>query len=92
MLSIGGTETMNIFLKERIVEKLDEVPDTRLPEVMDFLEFLTWKTQQTQIFRVKSTTPTDALRALRGRGREEQLVKRLLRARQIENGASSFCR
>ena len=64
---------MNIFLKERIVEKLDEVPDKRLPDVMDFLEFLTWKTQQTQISRVKATTPTDPLQALRGRGRGEHL-------------------
>lgn len=75
---------MNLLLKERIVEKLDEVPDQRLPEVMDFLEFLTWKNQQTQRSHVRSTTPADALQALRGRGRGEQLVNRLLRARQMD--------
>ncbi len=33
-----------ITLKERIVEKLDHLPEPNLREVLDFVEFLTWRT------------------------------------------------
>ncbi len=31
-------------LKERIVEKLDQLPEPDLRQVLSFVEFLTWKT------------------------------------------------
>ena len=33
-----------ITLKERIVEKLDHLPEPNLREVLDFVEFLAWRT------------------------------------------------
>ena len=32
-----------LTLRDQITEKLKEVPEYRLREVLDFLEFLTWK-------------------------------------------------
>jgi hypothetical protein len=33
-------------LKERITEKLDRLPESDLREVLDFVEFLTWRTSE----------------------------------------------
>jgi len=71
-------------LKKKIVEKLDHVPDKDLSEVMDFLEFLAWKAQQTQPVHAKSASTAEVLRMLRGRGKGEKLVERLLEARQAD--------
>lgn len=71
-------------LKKKIVEKLNHVPEDDLSEVMDFLEFLAWKAQQTQVAHVKSSSTADAISALRGRGKGEKLVERLLEARQAD--------
>lgn len=71
-------------LKKKIVEKLNHLPDEDLSEVMDFLEFLAWKAQQTQVVHVKSGSTAEALRMLRGRGKGEKLVERLLKARQVD--------
>jgi hypothetical protein len=75
---------VNATLKEQIVEKLDKVPDAQLPEVMDFLEFLTWKARQPQTPPPESTSTIDPLHALRGRGKGERLVERLLHSRQAD--------
>ena len=32
-----------VSLKERIVQKLQNLPENRLREVLDFVEFLSWK-------------------------------------------------
>ena len=32
-----------VSLRERIVEKLDHLPEPNLRQVLDFVEFLTWK-------------------------------------------------
>ena len=32
-----------LALREQIVEKLDHLPDSRLREVLSFVEFLTWR-------------------------------------------------
>ena len=71
-------------LKKKIVEKLNHVPEADLSEVMDFLEFLAWKAQQTQAAPMKSSSTAEVLSALRGRGKGEQLVERLLEARQLD--------
>ena len=36
-----------IPLKERIVEKLDRLPDSDLRDVLSFVEFVTWRTTTT---------------------------------------------
>lgn len=33
-------------LKERITERLDRLPESDLREVLDFVEFLTWRTSE----------------------------------------------
>ena len=33
-------------LRQRIVEKLDHLPESNLREVMNFVEFLTWRTKE----------------------------------------------
>jgi len=35
-----------VVLKERIVEKLDRLPEPNLREVLNFVEFLTWRTAE----------------------------------------------
>ncbi len=71
-------------LRKKIVEKLNHVPEDDLSEVMNFLEFLAWKAQQTPAPPVKSSSTAEVLRALRGRGKGERLVERLLAARQAD--------
>ena len=71
-------------LKKKSVEKLNHVPEDDLSEVMDFLEFLVWKAQQPQVTNMKSISTAEALRALRGHGKGEQLVERLLEARKAD--------
>jgi predicted glycosyltransferase len=71
-------------LKKKIVEKLNHVPEDDLSEVMDFLEFLTWKAQQMPAPPMKSSSTAEVLSALRGRGKGERLVERLLAARQAD--------
>jgi flagellar motor switch protein FliG len=71
-------------LRKKIVEQLNHVPEDDLSEVMDFLEFLAWKAQQTQVSHMKSSSTAEVLSALRGRGKGEQLVERLLAARQAD--------
>ena len=39
---------MPVVLRERIVQKLDEVPEADLADVMEYLEFLAWKSRQSQ--------------------------------------------
>jgi len=39
-------ESDMVVLKERIVEKLDRLPEPNLREVLNFVEFLTWRTAE----------------------------------------------
>lgn len=51
---------MNTPLKEKIVEKLDQVPEAALSEVVDFVDFLVWKAQQTEGARPVGFLPLEA--------------------------------
>jgi hypothetical protein len=44
--SIRGTQggASMMALRERIVEKLEYLPEPNLRQILDFVEFLTWKT------------------------------------------------
>lgn len=75
---------MNTTLKEQIVEVLDDVPDANLPEVIHFLEFLAWKARQEHAARPEALADADLLQALRGRGKGERLVERLLQSRRTD--------
>jgi len=71
-------------IRKKIVEKLNHMPEDDLSEVMDFLEFLAWRAQQPPVPQMKSSSTAEVLRALRGRGKGERLVERLLAARQTD--------
>lgn len=75
---------MNTTLKEQIIEVLDGVPDANLPEVVHFLEFLTWKARREHAARPAPEANVDLLAALRGRGQGERLVELLLQSRRAD--------
>ena len=75
---------MKTTLKEHIIEVLDDVPDASLPEVVHFLEFLAWKARRAHAARPAPVANVDLLQALRGRGKGERLVERLLQSRRAD--------
>lgn len=78
---------MNAMLKEQIVEKLKEIPDTKLPEIMDFLEFLVWKARH-QPSASFDDSVHNPLNAFYDQGKREDLLE----FNQLEQGENEQAR
>ena len=76
-------EELNRHTEQKVIEKLKLLDPEQIPEVYDFIERLAEKGRKKQ----EPVSPTarnqkDPIHALRGRGKGERLVERLLQSRR----------
>ena len=70
----------NIHTEQKIIERLRRLPPQQLDEVIQFIDFIA-KRRREKVARKVDDVRTSIL-SLRGRGKGEQLVEKLLRSRQ----------
>jgi hypothetical protein len=74
-------QTLNKHTEQKIIERLRGLPPQKLDEVIQFIDFIVeWRRSSTN-----ASTADDLagpIRALRGRGKGERLVERLLESRR----------
>ena len=74
-------QTLNTNTEQKIIERLRWLPPHQLDEILQFVDFIIERHQKdtaiSEIDEVKRS-----IRTLRGRGKGEQLVKRLLQSRR----------
>ena len=76
-------EELNRHTEQKVVEKLRLLDPQQIPEVYDFIDFLVEKRRKKrELISPETMNQKDPIQALRGRGKGEQLVERLLQSRR----------
>ena len=74
-------ETLNKHTEQLIIERLRGLPPQQLEEVIQFIDFIAERRRRVTA-DVASNDLMRSIQALRGRGRGEHLVERLLQSRR----------
>jgi len=76
-------EELNRHTEQKVIEKLRLLDPQQIPEVYDFIDFLVEKRRKKrELISPEAMNQKDPIQALRGRGKGEQLVERLLQSRR----------
>ena len=76
-------EELNRHNEQKDIEKLKLLDPQQIPEVYDFIDFLVEKRRKKrELISPEAMNQKDPIQALRGRGKGEQLVERLLQSRR----------
>jgi hypothetical protein len=76
-------EELNRHTEQKVIEKLRLLDPQQIPEVYDFIDVLVEKRRKKrELISPEAMNQKDPIQALRGRGKGEQLVERLLRSRR----------
>lgn len=71
----------NIDTEQKVIEKLRGLPPQQLDEIIQFIDFLSQRRQENEA-SPKADDLKASILSLRGRGKGEQLVDKLLRSRR----------
>jgi len=76
-------EELNRHTEQKVIEKLRLLDPQQIPEVYDFIDVLVKKRRKKrELISPEAMNQKDPIQALRGRGKGEQLVERLLQSRR----------
>jgi hypothetical protein len=74
-------QILNKHIEQKIIERLRRLPPQQLDEVIQFIDFIVeWRRSSTNAYTADDLT--GPILALRGRGKGERLVERLLESRR----------
>jgi hypothetical protein len=79
--AIPMAQILNMNTEQKIIERLRGLPPHQLDEVIQFIDFIVEKRKENAAV-YKADDVKRSILALRGRGKGEQLVKRLLQSRR----------